>query len=199
MDPESGKATTFYDPKQAYIWALRFSGSDLIAATGVEGKLFRVTPAGEGKVWFDSAETHLRSMAPRSDGTMLVGASGKGRIYAVRPDGSAHALYDSTLSEISSIYVDPSGTGWAAGVSNVLPSSAPKTPATKAPQQQGGSSAAQTEGRKEDAPPAAEVSFSFDDGPGAASAQAGAGELYRINNDGFVESRTEPSRPALNA
>jgi len=187
VDPESGKATTFYDPKQAYIWALRFSGNDLVAATGVEGKLFRVTPSGEGKVWFDSAETHLRSMASRSDGTMLVGASGKGRIYAVRNDGSAHALYDSTLSEISSIYVDPSGTGWAAGVSNVLPSSAPKTPATKTPQQQSGSGAAQNEARKEDAPPAAEVSFSFDDGAGAASSQAGAGELYRINTDDFVE------------
>ena len=186
VDPESGKATTFYDPKQAYIWALRFSGNDLIAATGVEGKLFRVTPAGEGKVWFDSAETHLRSMAPRPDGTMLVGASGKGRIYAVRADGSAHALYDSALSEISSVYVDPSGTGWAAGVSNVLPASAPKTPATKSPQQQSGSAAAQSEARKEETAPPVEVSFSFEDSTGTSS-QPGAGELYRINTDDFVE------------
>src|SRR5476651_737532 len=42
VDPESGKATTFYDPKQAYIWALRFVGNDLAIATGVDGKLFKV-------------------------------------------------------------------------------------------------------------------------------------------------------------
>src|SRR6476660_4225872 len=29
LDPESGKATTFYDPKQAYIWAMQFVGNDL--------------------------------------------------------------------------------------------------------------------------------------------------------------------------
>ncbi|HEY8712317.1 MAG TPA: PQQ-binding-like beta-propeller repeat protein, partial [Thermoanaerobaculia bacterium] len=39
VDPESGKATTFYDPKQAYIWALHFVGNDLAIATGVDGKL----------------------------------------------------------------------------------------------------------------------------------------------------------------
>src|SRR6185295_18084665 len=125
VDPNDGKATVFYDPKQAYIWSMQFDGNgDLLAATGVDGKLFRVNAKGEGKVLFDAPETHIRSLAARNDGTLLVGGSGKGRIYEVRADGSAHALYDSSLNEISSIWVDPStGIGWAAGVSNVLPSS----------------------------------------------------------------------------
>ena len=59
VDPDSGQGTAFFDTKQAYIWALQFTGNDLIAATGVEGQLFRVTPNGEGKVLFDSPETHL--------------------------------------------------------------------------------------------------------------------------------------------
>jgi hypothetical protein len=64
VDPESGKATTFFDPKQAYIWALQFtSNGDLAIATGVEGKLFRVPPSGTGKVWFDSPDTHVRAIA----------------------------------------------------------------------------------------------------------------------------------------
>src|SRR5437868_5557494 len=39
VDPNDGKAATFYDPKQAYIWALDFADNgDLLVATGVEGK-----------------------------------------------------------------------------------------------------------------------------------------------------------------
>ncbi len=194
VDPESGKATTFYDPKQAYIWALQFVGSDLAVATGVDGKLFRVSPNGEGKVWFDSSETHLRSIAARPNGSVLVGGSGKGRIYAVAADGSAHALYDSALNEISAIYVDGNGIGWASAVSNVLPAAAPSKPQQqqqqqKQQQQQTTTSTQGGEAKKDDSNPSVEVSFSFDESTGSGSpAQAGAGELYRINNDDFVEA-----------
>ena len=191
VDPDNGKGDVFYDPKQAYIWSLLFlPNGDLAVGTGVDGKLFRVTTKGEGKVWFDSPETHIRSLALRPNGTLLAGASGQGRIYAVNADGTAHALYDSALNEISAIYVDSNGVGWAAGVSNVLPSSAPKTPQPKPQpqqqQQQGSRSQQQAnEPKKEEATATAEVSFSFDEGSGGA--QSGTGELYRINTDDFVE------------
>lgn len=190
VDPESGKATTFFEPKQAYIWALQFVGNDLAVATGVEGKLFKVSPSGEGKVLFDSSETHLRSLAVRPNGQLLAGASGKGRIYAVSPDGSARALYDSALNEISSIYVDRSGMGWAAAVSNVLPSAPPSKQQPKpAQQQQQGTTATATSGEtaKKEETPAVEVSFSFDESSTNAP-QVGTGELYRINSDDFVET-----------
>ncbi|MBK5258489.1 MAG: hypothetical protein JJE51_02780 [Thermoanaerobaculia bacterium] len=185
VDPESGTSRVFYDPQQAYIWSLRFlANGDLAVATGVDGKLFRVTPAGAGSLFFDAPETHLRSMGQRPDGTLLVGGSGQGRIYAVAMDGSAHALYDSALSEISAIYVDANGTGWAAGVSNVLPSSAPARKDQKTAQQSGAGQSAET--KKEEAPTTVEVGFSFEDSNTSAT-QAGAGELYRINSDDFVE------------
>jgi outer membrane protein assembly factor BamB len=195
IDPESGKGTVFFEPKQAYIWSLHFmAGGDLAVATGVEGKLFRVTPKGEGKVWYDAPDTHLRSIAERKDGSLLVGGSGKGRIYEVRADGSARGLFESPLSEISTIYVDAGGIGWAAGVSNVLPTSAPapkQKPAqptgTTASTGAGGSSS--SEAKKEENPGAnVEVTFSFDDATGNTVAQSGSSELYRIHPDGFVET-----------
>lgn len=189
VNPEDGKATVFFDPKQAYIWALQFlDNGDLAVATGVDGKLFRVTPKGESKLWFDATDSHIRSMAPRKDGSLLVGSSGKARIYELQPDGTAHALYDSSLNEISAIYVDPNGVGWASGVSNVLPSSAPSKPApAKTPQAatpSGSGTATTSETKKEEG--TVEVSYSFDDQTPAVS-QTGSGELYRINPDGFVE------------
>ncbi|HEX6177155.1 MAG TPA: hypothetical protein VF057_02255 [Thermoanaerobaculia bacterium] len=190
IDPNSGTSTVFFDPQQAYIWALEFSGGDLLAATGVEGKLFRIAPSGEGKVLFDSPETHIRAVAIRPDGTLLAGGSSKGRIYSVAKDGSAHALYDSSLNEISAIYVDSSGVGWAGGVSNTLPSTAPRPQQRPQQQQQQQGqqqqSTAQQEKREESAGNV-EVSFSFDEGTQSTTTQAGAGELYRINTDDFVE------------
>ncbi|HSY50640.1 MAG TPA: hypothetical protein VLC46_17680 [Thermoanaerobaculia bacterium] len=195
IDPNDGKSTVFYDPKQAYIWALAFlPNGDLAVATGVDGKVFRVTPKGEGKVLFDSPETHIRALAVKKDGTILAGGSAKGRIYEIRPDGGAHALYDSPLPEISSIYVDADGIGWASAASNVLPSAPPAKTTPAKPGAQPGTAAASasataSEAKKEESTGNVEVSVSFDDGGSgsAPSNQGGSGEIYRINPDGFVE------------
>jgi outer membrane protein assembly factor BamB len=194
VDPDSGKQTTFFDPKQAYIWALQvLANGDVAVATGVEGKLFRVGANGEGKVLYDAPDTHIRSLAERKDGTILAGASGKGRIYAIDRNNSAHALFDSPLNEIASLYVDANGTGWAAAVSNTLPAAAPaKTQAKPAQQQQQqqqqGQQQQSGEAKKEAEPAAVEVSFSFDDSSANAAAQSGSSEVYRIDPDGFVET-----------
>src|SRR5215212_1631520 len=77
IDPESGAQTVFYDPKQAYIWALQpLRNGDLAVGTGVEGQLFVVNAKGEGKVLYDSTDTHIRALAERANGTILAGASG---------------------------------------------------------------------------------------------------------------------------
>ena len=194
IDPESGAQTVFFDPKQAYIWALQpLRNGDLAVGTGVEGQLFVVNGKGEGKVLYDSPDTHIRSLADRSNGTILAGASGKGRLYEITPTGAAHALFDSPLSEISSIFVDDKGIGWAAAASNVLPSSAPAKPAQAKPasgqQQQQQSTSTSGEAKKDDqSASSVEVSFSFDDGASSAAAQAGSAEIYRVDPDGFVET-----------
>ncbi len=192
VDPESGANTTFFDPKQAYIWALEpLEGGDLAVATGVEGQLFRVNSKGEGKVLYDAPDTHIRSLAERGNGTLLAGASGKGRIYEISATGSAHALFDSPLNEISSIFVDANGIGWVSAASNVLPSSAPAKSTQPAKgsgqQQQQQSTSGSGEAKKEGEATAVEVTFSFDESASAAS-QSGSAEIYRINPDGFVET-----------
>ena len=190
VDPNSGAQSVFYDPQQAYIWAIEQSGNDVLVATGVEGKLFRVTADGKGSVLYDATDTHIRSIGVRKDGSILAGASGKGRIYQIARDGAAIALFDSPLNEISSIYVDANGTGWASGVSNVLPAAAPAKPAAKpaqgqAQQQQGASAEGQQQQQQAGT---VEVAFSFDDSAATAAAQSGASEVYRIDPDGFVDT-----------
>src|SRR5688572_25627809 len=192
VDPESGANSIWFDPKQAYIWDLEPTGSDVLVATGVEGKLFRVNAKGESTVLYDAADTHIRALAVRKDGSVLAGASGKGRLYQIARDGSAIALFDSPLNEVSSIYVDPNGVAWAAAVSNVLPASAPAKsqtkPAGQQQQQQQSGSGSTGEAKKEGEAATVEVSFSFDDSAASAAAQAGAAEVYRVDADGYVQT-----------
>src|SRR5206468_2002792 len=96
------------------------------------------------------------------------------------------------LSEIAAIWVDPStGIGWAAGVSNVLPSSAPvkaqpKPAAQSSGQGSSGSGEKKADSSSAEGAPTVDVSFSFEDAS-ASAAPAGSGEVYKINTDGFVE------------
>ena len=192
VDPDSGKSSVLFEPKQAYIWAMAgLSGGDVAVATGLEGKLYRVSSDGTSKVLFDAPEPHLRSVAVRSDGTILAGGSGKGRIYEITPGGSARALYDSALTEISTIFIDPSGVGWAAGATNVLPATAPAKPQQGKPASQSPGSATppkeETPKKEGEVAGTADVSFSFDN-PSSANQTTGSAELYRISTDGFVET-----------
>lgn len=201
IDPSSGAATEFYDPKEAYVWAIEpLRDGGFAVATGVEGKLHKVTAAGKGSVLFDAPEFHLRSIATAAGGKLLVGGSGEGRIYEIGPGGQGRALYDSALTEISSIWFDTkTGAAWAAGVGNVLPTAAPakttKTDAQKTATAGGDASKQQQEGQA--ATPEVEVSFSFDSGPAAASMSGS--ELYRIEPDGFVEIARKFDREAIYA
>jgi hypothetical protein len=198
IDPESGTAAPFYDPQQAYIWALSpLPNGDLAVATGVEGKLFRIDAKGTGKVLYDATDTHIRSLAARADGSVLAGASGRGRLYEINTSGQARALYESALNEITAVYVDANGIGWAAGVSNTLPSSAPAKAQAK-PAQQG-----ETKKEGEAGTSAAvEVSFSFEDASASAATSAASGgssEIYRIDRDGFVATERKFDREMVYA
>lgn len=188
IDPESGKQSTFFDPKQAYIWAILPTSGGLVVGTGVEGKLFRVDAQGAGTLLYDAPDTHIRSLAMMRDGSIVAGGAGKGRIYRISTTGAAHALFESPLSEVSAIFVDAANVAWAAAVSNVLPSTAPPRSQPKNAQQQSAGSAT-TEAKKEEATATVEVGFSFEEGAGTPSAsQAGTAEVYRIDPDGYVET-----------
>lgn len=193
VDPASGKFTPFFDPKQAYIWAIApLADGALAVATGVEGKLFRVSAKGEGSVWFDSAEPHLRSIAVAGPNRILVGGSGEGRIYEVNGKGEGRALFDSALTEISAIHYDAATkTAWAAAAAGTLPATPPAGKAASTTQTTTQTDKSQAAPKKDDqGSGSVEVTITYEEPSpqsGAAPAVSGAGEIYRIDADGFVE------------
>jgi hypothetical protein len=101
-----------------HVWALAFDKSSqaLFAATGPEGKLFRIEQSGKAQVYFDAEEQHLLSLAvgPQQSGSVVyAGASDKAKLYEVRAPGRANVLYDFGRTEVRSIAVSPKGDVYA--------------------------------------------------------------------------------------
>lgn len=85
----------------------------LFAATGPQGKLFRIGPDGNSQVYFDAEEPHLVSVAVDASGTVYAGSSEKAKLYKVTGPGRASVLYDFGRTEVRGIAVGTNGDVFA--------------------------------------------------------------------------------------
>lgn len=90
----------------------------LFAATGPQGKLFRIGADGSAQVYFDAEEPHLVSVAVDANGTVYAGASDKAKLYKVTGPGRASVLYDFGRTEVRGVAV--AGNGDVFAIANEL-------------------------------------------------------------------------------
>lgn len=102
-------------PQTEDIWGLAFDAKAkvLYAATGPDGKLFRVDAAGKAQVYFDSDEPHLMSVAVGEDGAVYAGSNGKALLYKLTAPGRATVLHDFDADDVKAIAVAPAAKGGA--------------------------------------------------------------------------------------
>jgi hypothetical protein len=98
-----------------HVWQVAFDAKANVvyAATGPEGKLFRITANGDAQVYFDAEEQHLMSVAVGPDGSVYAGASDKAKLYKVTGPGRAGVLYDFERTEVRAIAVAANGDVFA--------------------------------------------------------------------------------------
>ena len=98
------------DTKQAYIWsATQDLAGNLYLGTGSEGRVYRVDPAGQGKLYCRVAELNVMALAVDARGTLYVGSSPDGKVYRVTPDGEAKVFFDPKSKYIWALAFDPQG------------------------------------------------------------------------------------------
>jgi hypothetical protein len=128
MKWEKGKLTDLATLKGAeHVWSVAYDAKAKVvyAATGPEGKLFRITQTGDAQVYFDAPEQHLMSVAVAPDGTVYTGASDKAKLYKVTAPGRASVLYDFGRTEVRAIAVNQKGEVFAIANDIKSSSSAP--------------------------------------------------------------------------
>ncbi len=98
-------------PETEDVWDLAYDANAkaLYAATGPEGRLYRIDAAGKAEVYFDSDEPHLVSVAVAADGSVYTGSSGKALLYRVSGPGRATVVQDFEGDEVRSIAIVPTG------------------------------------------------------------------------------------------
>ena len=90
----NGKATTVFESPElaAQTLALDASGN-LFVGTSPDGKVYKVTPAGQSSVFFDPKTKYIWDLAVDKDGTVYVATGDTGKIFAVAPDGKGQVFY----------------------------------------------------------------------------------------------------------
>ena len=101
----SGKAETFYDPTDKYIWALAFDrNGHLVVASGAEGRIVRVDREGKAQTLLTSAETHITALlVDARSGFVYAGSSPGGILYRIDPTGKVFVLHDSPFREVKAL------------------------------------------------------------------------------------------------
>ena len=116
MKYERGKVSDLVSLKAAeHVWQVAFDKKTnaVFAATGPEGKLFRITQDGTAQVYFDAEEQHLMSVAVAPDGTVYAGASDKAKLYKITGAGRGSVMHDFGRTEVRGIALGPKGEVYA--------------------------------------------------------------------------------------
>jgi hypothetical protein len=111
-----GKADVFATLEDVdSVLALAFdpSGTSLYAATGSQGRLLRIDPAGTPSLYFKADDPFVVSLAVGDDGVVYAGTSGKGLLYRVVGPGRASVLYDFPGEDVHAVAVGPGRTVFA--------------------------------------------------------------------------------------
>jgi len=99
-----------------HIWALvEDSTGALWAATGNEGKLFRIGPAGKATLVHQSDDSQILSLVLGRDGTLYAGTGPSGLILSITPQGKVEVLARTAESYVWSLVVDPASGDLLAG------------------------------------------------------------------------------------
>jgi hypothetical protein len=112
---------------EKYVWDMVFdSAGNLFIATGIEGRVYRVTYDKRSAMVFDSELANITSLAADSNGNVYFGSDPEGQVFKRNSDGKTTVIFDSDLKEISDIAVSSDGTVYAIGVAESS-LAAPKT------------------------------------------------------------------------
>lgn len=99
-------------PEQ-FVWCLAPARDGVYAGTGNSGKIYHVSDDGEIKVFYETGELEVHSLARDSAGNIYAGTSPRGKIFKITPDGKGSVLYKAAEKYILALAVDGEGNVYA--------------------------------------------------------------------------------------
>ena len=108
--PTAAKPKAWTKLPSDHVWALAYDKkrNDLFAATGPDGKIYRVDAAGKSQLFHTVDDTQVVSLAIAPSGTLYAGTSAKGLLLAITAPGKSEVVMDFTGHEVKAIAFGPS-------------------------------------------------------------------------------------------
>jgi hypothetical protein len=99
-----------------HVWSIvEDKNGNLYAATGDEGKIYKVAPDAKVSVAFDSQESQILCLALAPDGSIYAGTGPSGLIVRLDPDGKGRVIYQIPETYVWSLALDAQGQTIYAG------------------------------------------------------------------------------------
>lgn len=116
---------------ERYVWGIVPAGKNAwYAATGTRGRLMKVTP-GKATIVLDTDESNLVSLASDGKGGAYAGGDSKGRVFAVRANGTVSTVFDAGEDEVRALALASDGSLYAAALSSSSIATEEATPGDK--------------------------------------------------------------------
>jgi hypothetical protein len=105
VNPQTGAVRQLAKLPAEHVWAIVHDAKSGVtyASTGGSGKVFAIDPKGTAKLFWDSGDKQVVSLADGGGGTLLAGTSEEGILYRIRGEGKAEALHDFDADEVRAI------------------------------------------------------------------------------------------------
>jgi hypothetical protein len=103
--PGDAEAKLVADLTVPYVWKMVYHKDlgALVVGTGPGGQVHTVTPEGKTKVFFDSNESHVLSLAVGEKGAIYAGTSMRGVLFKFAPDGKVLGTWDLDDNEVRAL------------------------------------------------------------------------------------------------
>lgn len=103
------KMEPLFSTDQPSIWSVvRTADGVVYAATGHQGKVYRVEPSGKGSVYWSAGEPEVFALALDQEGALYAGTSPDGKVYRIR-DGKATEYFSPGAKYIWALAFGPDG------------------------------------------------------------------------------------------
>jgi hypothetical protein len=105
--PAKAEKWATFPEETKHVWALAFSknGRTLYAGTGPMGVVYAIGTDRKPKVYLDTEEEHILSLAITSQDELMAGTSPKAKLFRITGPGRSSALADFDATEVKAIAV----------------------------------------------------------------------------------------------
>jgi len=178
----------YFSTGEDYVWSLVFDPrGNLLAATGVNGKIFTIDPTGRGKCLLDTRASNIMDLAVSGDGQVFAATEGKSLVMRIGAGPRAFTLYSSPLDEVHTLAFDDRGNLYAAAMSIGLTPSLPRIPSVRRPKQGETGLKGQNSTQGEVRMSAPEPQFRYQPTPPPGVSLGRKSEIYRISPAGMPQ------------